>query len=205
MKRRVASCASTMRHCHGLGVGVLLDRDHVALLGRGSHQRPEHRTIDRLQRRQRPVQPAVDAGAALRALRIDRRAVADRPSPDSASPNWIPTARNRHRPASAPGRWDSSRDNPVRCCGRTPCRHRSAHKARSSSLRHHSTFCTLTELARPQILSCALVWHGFAPDDRLCCGSYRKSSEKARGFVVVAAMRPQKIRPHRRRGLISRL
>src|SRR5581483_12315367 len=45
------------------GVGILLDRNHVALFDWRSHQRPEHRTIDRLQRRESPVEPAVGAGA----------------------------------------------------------------------------------------------------------------------------------------------
>ena len=47
----------------GFRIGVFLDRNHVALLEGSSHERPEHWTIDRLQRRKRPVQPAINAGA----------------------------------------------------------------------------------------------------------------------------------------------
>ncbi len=113
---------------HGFGVGVLLNLNHVALFGRRAHQRPEHRPVDRLQGRQRPVQPAVDGSACLRILRIDRRMPGHRRGRDSASPNWIPTARNRRRPASAPGRWDLWRGTPPRCSCRTACRHRCGHR-----------------------------------------------------------------------------
>jgi len=57
----------------GFGVGILLNRGHVAFLDRSSHQRPEHRPIDRLQGRERPVELAVDARAHLWRLRIKRR------------------------------------------------------------------------------------------------------------------------------------
>src|SRR4051812_26888473 len=60
----------------GFGVGVLLDFHHVALLGRGPYQGPEHRPIDGLQRRKCPVQPAVDTGATLRWFGIERRSLA---------------------------------------------------------------------------------------------------------------------------------
>src|SRR3954467_1731005 len=53
-------------------IGTLLERNHVALLGRRADQSPEYRTFNRLHGRKRPVQPAVDRCALPRLLRIDR-------------------------------------------------------------------------------------------------------------------------------------
>src|SRR3954454_23143035 len=60
----------------GFRIGVFLDRNHVALLEGSSHERPEHWTIDRLQRRKRPVQPAINAGALLGIIGVNRRSLA---------------------------------------------------------------------------------------------------------------------------------
>ena len=65
-----------IRHCTASASASFWICDHVAFFRRRAHQRPEHRPVDRLQGRQRPVQPAVDGRARLRTLRIDRRILA---------------------------------------------------------------------------------------------------------------------------------